>query len=308
MVLVYGRIITFINYIIYIKFMSETTYSNKTPFVARRGESPFIATGQVFDSRGNVRIVMDKDSEIFLVEKLSDPERFLSYVKDIIEKQKTERQRAENEAECLMRLQGIEGVQKLAKLPFYQFNGRTPTFHIPCKYINGISLHSYVANLNLQQRINVVHDVATTLQKIHEKGVIHQDISPYNIIVGHDRAYLIDFGIARIKGKQYSKSLDKLLRENSSPDYGSPEQKKGLIATEASDIYSLGRMLYFVLNAVENKKYGIVEYGAPYAKEEKLLSAIAERAILKNPSERPTIEGFIGLLDAWKSEQQPLHR
>jgi serine/threonine protein kinase len=119
---------------------------------------------------------------------------------------------------------------------------------------------------------------------------------------------LIDFGLSRIKGKKYSEQLDKILRENCSPDYGSPEQKKGKTATEMSDIYALGKVLYFTLNAVETKKFGVVDYGAPYAKEEKLLSATAERAISKNPAERPTIEGFIGLLEAWKLEHKPLAR
>jgi serine/threonine protein kinase len=292
--------------------MNESTYSNKTPFVARRGESPFIATGQVYDTRGNVRIVMDKESNIFLVEKLSNPERFLSYLDDKLEQGKIERQRAENEAECLMRLQGVEGVQKLAKLPFYQFsqtgdNSRA-TFHIPCKFINGLSLRDYVGNMNLDQRIQSIYEIAKTVQEVHNKGIIHQDISPYNIIIGHDRAYLIDFGLSRIKGKKYSEQLDKILRENCSPDYGSPEQKKGKTATEMSDIYALGKVLYFTLNAVETKKFGVVDYGAPYAKEEKLLSATAERATMKNPAERPTIEGFINLLEAWQMEHKPLAR
>lgn len=312
MVPVCDRIITFINYIIYIKSMGEDTYSRKTPFMARRSESPFIATGQVYDTRGNVRIVMDKESNIFLVEKLSNPERFLSYLEDKTEQSKIERQRAENEAECLMRLQGIDGVQKLAKLPFYQFSPTgdysRATFHIPCKFINGLSLKDYVGNMDLDQRIQSVYEIAKTVQEVHSKGIIHQDISPYNIIIGHDRAYLIDFGLSRIKGKTYTPQLDKILRENCSPDYGSPEQKRGKTATEASDVYSLGRILYFALNAVETKKFGVVDYGAPFAKEEKLLSATAERATMKKPSERPTIEGFIGLLDAWKLEQKPLTR
>jgi serine/threonine protein kinase len=312
MVPVKNRITTFINYIIYIKSMGDTTYSNKTPFVARRSESPFIATGQVFDTRGNVRIVMDKESNIFLVEKLSNPERFLSYLEDKLEQNKIERQRAENEAECLMLLQGVEGVQKLAKLPFYQFqpNGDTSraTFHIPCKFINGLPLSVYVGNLDLQKRVETVYEIANTVKEIHSKGIIHQDISPYNIIVGHDRSHLIDFGLSRIKGKKYSARLAKVLRENCSPDYGSPEQKEGKTATEKSDIYSLGRILYFVLNAVETKKFGVVDYGAPYAKQEKLLSATAERAIMKNPSERPTIDGFISLLEAWQMDKKPLAR
>ncbi len=292
--------------------MNESTYSNKTPFMARRGESPFIATGQTFDTRGNVRVVMDKESNIFLVEKLSNPERFLSYLDDKLEQSKIERQRAENEAECLMRLQGVEGVQKLAKLPFYQFqpNGDATraTFHMPCKFINGLPFSAYVGNMNLQRRIDAVYDIAKTVQEVHNKGIIHQDISPYNIIIGHDRAHLIDFGLSRIKGKTYSEQLDKLLRENCSPEYGSPEQKKGKTATETSDIYALGKVLYFALNAIETKKFGVVDYGAPYAKEEKLLSATAERATMKNPSQRPTIEGFIDLIHAWQMDKKPLRR
>lgn len=283
--------------------MGEDAYSKKTPFLARRSESTFVYQGQHFDNHGNVRVVMDKKTERFIIEKVSDPARFLNHIEDKKEQSKIERSRAENEAECLMRLQGVDGVQKLDQLPFYQFdrngNSSQATFHIPCRFINGIPLSKYVGNLNLEKRMEVVHDIAKTVGEIHQRGIIHQDISPYNIIVGHDRAHLIDFGLSRIKGKTYTAQLDKLLRENGTHDYTSPEQKKGKIATEKSDIYSLGRVLYFVLNAVETKN-GVVDVGAPYAKEEKLLSAIAERATMKNPEQRPTIEGFINLLEAWK--------
>jgi|GEM_PF-6902153 len=292
--------------------MSEDTYSKKTPFLAKRSESSFVFGGQSLDNHGNVRIVMDKKTERFLIEKISNPDRFTNGIECKIEKQKTERQRAENEAECLMMLQGIEGVQKLEQLPFYQFSRlgdtKDATFHIPCKFINGIPLAKYVGNIELEQRIKIIHDIAATLREVHKKGIIHKDITPYNIIVNHERAYLIDFGLSRIINKTYTEKLDKLLRENCSPDYGAPEQKRGKRTTFASDVYSLGRVLQFTLNATENKKFGIIEYGAPYAKEELLLYALSEQATKKDPNSRPTIDGFISVIESWQNDKKPLAR
>jgi serine/threonine protein kinase len=101
----------------------------------------------------------------------------------------------------------------------------------------------------------IATQLATALDAAHASGVIHRDLKPANIMISeHDRVVITDFGVAR----QYSNqtSLTNTAQVVGTPAYMAPEQLAGRHATTASDIYSLGAVLYEALTGKRYSEFG----------------------------------------------------
>ena len=119
---------------------------------------------------------------------------------------------------------------------------------IVMEYIDGITLKELLEQqgvLRWKDALKFVVQILKALQHAHDKGIVHRDIKPQNIMLFPDgNIKVMDFGIARfsrIDGKTLS---DKTI---GSVHYISPEQAKGEMTDERSDIYSVGVMLYEML-------------------------------------------------------------
>ena len=119
---------------------------------------------------------------------------------------------------------------------------------IVMEYIDGITLKELLEQqgvLRWKDALKFVSQILKALQHAHDKGIVHRDIKPQNIMLFPDgNIKVMDFGIARfsrIDGKTLS---DKTI---GSVHYISPEQAKGEMTDERSDIYSVGVMLYEML-------------------------------------------------------------
>ncbi|HZK55398.1 MAG TPA: Stk1 family PASTA domain-containing Ser/Thr kinase [Desulfosporosinus sp.] len=117
--------------------------------------------------------------------------------------------------------------------------------YIVMEYVEGRNLKEIIreyAPLSTEQSINLGRQITKAIQNAHEHHIIHRDIKPHNILVtseGH--AKVTDFGIARAVSSATVTHTGDII---GSVHYLSPEQAKGLVSNEQSDIYSLGIVLY----------------------------------------------------------------
>jgi Tol biopolymer transport system component len=122
------------------------------------------------------------------------------------------------------------------------------------EFIRGRPIDAYCDEMALRtrQRVELFVTVCTAVQFAHQSGVVHRDIKPGNILVTNSRVpKLLDFGIAKILNPDIlpgNKESIGTFAPAMTPDYASPEQMSGGLVTEASDIYSLGVLLYELLS------------------------------------------------------------
>lgn len=120
--------------------------------------------------------------------------------------------------------------------------------YIVMEYIDGISLKEYIEQQRVtwQEAVYFVQQILRALQHAHDKGIVHRDIKPQNIMLLADGTIKVtDFGIARFSRTDVR--TDHTNKAIGSVHYISPEQARGALTDEKSDIYSVGVMLYEML-------------------------------------------------------------
>jgi serine/threonine-protein kinase len=156
--------------------------------------------------------------------------------------------------------------------------------YLVMEFVDGIPITEYCNEnkLDIAKRLNLFREVCTAVQYAHQNLVIHRDLKPGNILVTKDGIpKLLDFGIAKLIDEELVDNNEGLTRTgvwHLTPEYASPEQIKGEKITTASDIYSLGVLLYQILTGIQ--PYNITN-NSPSA----ISKVITEERILK-PSER----------------------
>ncbi len=123
---------------------------------------------------------------------------------------------------------------------------------IVMEYIDGITLKEFMEQQGVLKWKDTVHfiiQILRALQHAHDRGIVHRDIKPQNIMLFPDGTIkVMDFGIARFAREEGKTISDKAI---GSVHYISPEQARGDITDEKSDIYSVGVMMYEMLTGVK---------------------------------------------------------
>ncbi len=133
-------------------------------------------------------------------------------------------------------------------VPIYDFAEHQGTPYLVMRYIEGKTLKTFLREgaLPVARVLELIRPVTAGLAYAHAQGILHRDLKPSNIMIANDgHVYLTDFGLARIaQASESTLSQDMLI---GTPQYISPEQARGVPATEQSDIYSLGVVLFEML-------------------------------------------------------------
>jgi beta-lactam-binding protein with PASTA domain/predicted Ser/Thr protein kinase len=177
-----------------------------------------------------------------------------------------------------------------------EWNG---TYYIAMEYVAGRTLKTIVREhgaLDPATAIEIVVQILRAARFAHRRGVIHRDLKPHNVILDEEgRARVTDFGIARAGASDMTLTGSIM----GTAQYLSPEQAQGLAVTGASDLYSIGVILYELLTgavpfegetavAIAFKQVS-AEPAPPSALNPAIppsLDAIVLRALAKSPAER----------------------
>ncbi len=134
-------------------------------------------------------------------------------------------------------------------VPIYQVGEQDGQAFFSMKYVAGRTLAAVMADKPMHPRDAARYMIAITraVQHAHENGILHRDLKPSNILIDeNDQPLVTDFGLAkRVEGGESLTGTGAIL---GTPSYMSPEQAEGTRnPTTASDIYSLGAILYELL-------------------------------------------------------------
>lgn len=166
-------------------------------------------------------------------------------------------------------------------------------YFIVMEYVEGETLKDLIGRegpLEPARAVSITRQIANALYHAHSNKIIHRDIKPHNVLISKDgRIKVADFGIARaVSTTTQTFSPNSLL---GSVHYFSPEQARGSLATEQSDLYSLGIVLYEMLT-----KRLPFEGDSPVSIALKHLQQIIPPANTLNPAVTPALQATLDKL------------
>ena len=115
--------------------------------------------------------------------------------------------------------------------------------YLVMEYVDGTPIDVYASGIDLRRKLVLFLHVCQGVSHAHQQLIIHRDLKPSNILVdATGQPKLLDFGIAKLLDEtgDETRTVERLL----TPGYASPEQLSGGLQTTATDVYSLGAILY----------------------------------------------------------------
>lgn len=189
-------------------------------------------------------------------------------------------------------------------VPLYEAGETDGTIYIATRWVEGTELGTLIhdeGSLDPQRAARIAAQIAAALETAHEKGLVHRDVKPSNVIVTEEgHAYLTDFGL--VKRAETAPGLTRADQMLGTVDYVAPEQIEGSQADARSDVYSLGCVLYEMLTGeppFAEQRGGMAKMWAQVNAEPRpvrerrpdappQLDAVIGRAMAKDPGARPT--------------------
>ncbi|GLX23357.1 hypothetical protein Slala02_71660 [Streptomyces lavendulae subsp. lavendulae] len=184
-------------------------------------------------------------------------------------------------------------------------DARTPW--LASVFVSGPSLGAAVAEVGALPEETVrrlAAGLASALAEIHRAGLVHRDLKPENVLLAEDGVRVIDLGIARAAESGADTRLTHTGLVIGSPPFMSPEQAEGRELTPASDVFSLGSVLFlaatgrkpFAGSSTLMTLYDVVHAEPDLAAVPAGLRPAVERCLAKDPAARPAPAELLGLL------------
>ena len=204
--------------------------------------------------------------------------------------------------------------QRAPGLPFVESIYQMPDeLVVVYSYVEGTSLRDTVKSegpLMPQRAASVICDVCEAATMLHRRDIVHRDITPNNVILARDRAYLVDLGIAR----QHAEGQRRDTTTLGTWGFAAPEQY-GFAQTDArSDVYSLGRLLGYALTGIVPGDDGYETRLAERTRIPYALAMVVARASAFEPSARyqsaealaRAVQAAVGAVETPAQAKKPL--
>lgn len=212
------------------------------------------------------------------------------------------RERAVREARALARLAhpNVVTIHHIVEPP----DGVDGHPWIVMELVRGGSLHDRLTDgpMPVADVLRLGLDVLSALRAAHAEGVLHRDVKPANVLLRSDgSAVLTDFGIAALHGATALTSTGVLI---GSPEYIAPERARGEEGLPASDLWSLGMLLYVASEGVHPLRratslatvVAVLDEPIPAPARSGPLGPVLERLLVRDLSVRPDAEELEALL------------
>ena len=193
-------------------------------------------------------------------------------------------------------------------VPLYAAGEEDGTVYIVTRWVEGTELGALIRRegpLAPGRAARTAAQIASALELAHEKGLVHRDVKPSNVILTpEDHVYLTDFGLAKRAGT--AAGLTGVEQMLGTVDYVAPEQIEGSEPDARGDVYSLGCVLFEMLTAEPPfagrgggmaKMWAQVNAEVPSVRERRpevpaALEELVQSAMAKAPEARPTAAAF----------------
>lgn len=169
------------------------------------------------------------------------------------------------------------------------FGDRSGRFFLLTEFIEGVDLRRLMTlgELTPTESLRLLPQICAALQYAHDKGIVHRDVKPENVLVDLDgQVKIADFGLARIVGRDGPDTL-RLTRESQrvgTPHYMAPEQWRGALVDHRADVFALGVMLYELLTG----QLPVGDFPPPSSRPgvPRGLDEVVRRALAQEPERR----------------------
>ena len=185
--------------------------------------------------------------------------------------------------------------------------------YIFMEYVEGATLDSFSRGIAVSDLLAILEQAAEALDYAHQRGIIHRDIKPGNLMLSGPQLKITDFGIARLQHRDSTQSGSLI----GTPSYMSPEQIAGGSISGAADQYGLAVVAYeflagskpFETDNLANLLYRITQLPVPpVARLNAATNQVLARALSKAPEHRyPNCSAFVAALEHALGLEGPRH-